>query len=225
MNFDDEFGRQYEQTAQRTILGYELIFQMANSFLANTLPETAHILVVGAGGGKELVAFSANHPGWSFVGVDPAGQMVAFAQHKVQQAGVTNRVHLIQGVAQDAPTDQPFDAATCILVFPFIHGDEAKLATLRTIADRLKPGAPLVIVIVDEENNREDFRLIWRDYQLANGSTREQFAGTRESVRAAVQPFSVMRLMELLDEAGFENSVPFFRALWFAGWFIWKKVE
>lgn len=225
MNFDDEFGRQYELTAQRSILGYELMFEMANRFLENALPETADLLIVGAGGGKELVTFGSEHPGWRFVGVDPAGQMIAFAQRKAEQARLNERVRLIQGVVQDTPTDTPFDAATCILVFPFIHGDEAKLATLREIAARLKPGAPLVIVTVTDETFREDFRRIWRDYQLANGASPEQVTVAQANVRASVQPVSVARLLELLDEAGFRDPIPFFRALWFAGWLVSKKIE
>lgn len=225
MNFDAEHGKQYERISTNTITGYELIFQLAKFFLEQSLPDDAEILVIGAGGGKELVTFGSGNPNWKFTGVDPAGQMVAFAQYKAEQAGMGERVRLIQGTAGDVPADLRFDAATCILVFPFVHGDEAKLATLREIEARLKPGAPLVMVAVTEEVLREDFRAVWRANQAANGFTPEEIAKFGQDVRASVQPIAAARLLELLSEAGFVDAVPFFRGLWFSGWFVWKQKD
>ena len=78
MNFDADFGRQYEKVSIRSIPGYELLFQLANDFLQANLPSNANLLIVGAGGGKEIVTFGSANPGWNFVGVDPAAQMIAF---------------------------------------------------------------------------------------------------------------------------------------------------
>ena len=223
MNFDAEFGKQYERISTGSIPGYDLIFQLTALFLDLSLPPEADLLVVGAGGGRELITLGEAHPGWKFVGADPAGQMLAFAQYKAEQAGIIERVRLIQGVVQDVPPDLRFDAATCILVFPFVHGDEAKLAALREIAARLKPGAPLVIVTVTDEVLRDDFRRVWHGNMLANGFTPEEARQLGENVRASVQPVAAQRLLDLLTEAGFANPTPFFRALWFTGWFVWKK--
>src|SRR3954462_2108724 len=85
MNFDADFGRQYEKVSVRSIPGYELLFQLANDFLKSTLPESADLLVIGAGGGKEIVTFGSANLGWRFVGVDPAAQMIAFAHYKAEQ--------------------------------------------------------------------------------------------------------------------------------------------
>ncbi|MEO8394442.1 MAG: class I SAM-dependent methyltransferase [Chloroflexota bacterium] len=225
MNFDADYGRIYETFSQRSIPGYDLIFDLANHFLAESLTESADILVIGAGGGKEIVTFGSAHPGWRFVGVDPAAQMIAFAQSKAEQHGLSDRVQLIQGFAQDVPTDSLFDAATCILVFPFVHGDEAKLATLKAISEHLKPGAPFVIVTTCEETFRDDYRAIWRARQIERGATPEMVAKAQQDVFASIQPVAAARLLELMSEAGFSDAVPFYRAIWFAGWFVWKKKD
>jgi tRNA (cmo5U34)-methyltransferase len=225
MNFDADFGRQYEKVSIRSIPGYELLFQLANDFLKATLPESADLLIVGAGGGKEIVTFGGANLGWRFVGVDPAAQMIAFARYKAEQSGLQERVQLIQGVAKDAPTDPLFDAATCLLVFPFVHGDDAKLSTLREISARLKPGAPLIIATVVGDGWNDDFFNIWRAFQADSGSLPGEVAGVEATVRASVQPVPETHLLELMSEAGFRDAVPFYRAIWFAGWFAWKKKD
>ena len=222
MTFDSDFGRQYETISIRSIPGYALLFQLANDFLKATLPENADLLIIGAGGGKELVTFGNANSGWRFVGVDPAAQMIAAARYKAEQSGLQERVQLIQGTAKDAPS-RLFDAATCILIFPFVHGDEAKLATLKEISARLKPGAPLVIVTVVGDDLNEDFVKIWRAHQVESGSTPDEIAGVETNIRASVQPVPETRLLELLDEAGFRDPLRFYSAIWFTGWFVWKK--
>ncbi|MEP7292727.1 MAG: class I SAM-dependent methyltransferase [Chloroflexota bacterium] len=225
MNFDDDFGRQYEEVSVRSILGYDLLFQMTRDFLQATLPANADILVIGAGGGKELVTFGAASPGWNFTGVDPAGQMITLAQQKADAAGISDRVRLIHGVAQDVPAEVRFDAATCILVFPFVHGDEAKLGILREISARLKPGAPFVIATVCEQAYTDDMRQVWRIFQADNGFSPTLIDRLDANVRASVQPVLEDRLLELIEQAGFTDIVPFYRAIWFAGWFAWKKKD
>jgi tRNA (cmo5U34)-methyltransferase len=223
MNFDADYGKQFTQGAAQIIIGYDLLFRLANSFLETTLPQQAEILVVGAGGGKEIVTFGSGHPGWRFIGVDPAAQMLDFARAQAEQQGMTERVRLVHGYTDDLPADVQADAATCLYVFPFVHGDEAKLATLRAIYARLKPGAPLILVTVVEESFRDDFRAIWRAFLADNGMSPEAVATRDASVRANIQSIASARMLELLGEAGFSEAVPFFRALWFSGWFVWKR--
>src|SRR6185369_10544226 len=107
----------------------------------------------------------------------------------------------------------------------FVHGDDAKLATLKEISARLKPGAPLIIAtVVGDGWNDEHFK-IWRAFQIDSGSNSAEVAGVEANVRASVQPVPEARLLELMREAGFSDAIPFYRAIWFAGWFAWKKAE
>src|SRR3546814_7682749 len=62
--------------------------------LAERVPDDAHILVLGAGGGSEMKAMAEAHPGWRFTGVDPAGPMLDLAAkvmgpnaHRADQIG------------------------------------------------------------------------------------------------------------------------------------------
>lgn len=97
------------------------------------LQTTANLLIVGAGTGMELVQFSGNW-GWQMLGVDPSSNMLAIAQEKIQQHGLSEQAKLFQGYTHDLPDTPLYDTATCILVMHFLLDDGSKLALLQSIA-------------------------------------------------------------------------------------------
>lgn len=222
MNFDADYGRQYEAIVTGTIPGYEHLFLMARGLLEAALPERANLLIVGAGGGKELVTFG-RVPGWQFVGVDPSAQMIEFARFKAAQAGIDERVRLHQGLTADLPAEPSFDAAACILVLHFIPGDAGKLALLRDIAARLKPGASLVLASIYGEGFGEDFIGAWRVFQRERGRTPDEIDAQEARARETTDFITEPRLLALLDAAGFEQVQRFYTAFWFGGWTARKK--
>ncbi len=56
-----------------------------------------------------------------------------------------DRLSLIRGTVADAPKG-PFDAGTCILVLGLVPDDAGKLALLKGAQQRLRPGAPFILV-------------------------------------------------------------------------------
>lgn len=64
--FDTARSSRYDHKIRASIPGYEALHAMAHDFLRPALPETARLLVVGAGTGMELLTFGAAHPGWRF---------------------------------------------------------------------------------------------------------------------------------------------------------------
>ena len=64
--FDRTRSSRYDQKIRASIPGYEALHAMVDDFLSPALPETARVLVVGAGTGMELLSLGAAHPGWRF---------------------------------------------------------------------------------------------------------------------------------------------------------------
>ena len=61
----------YATLAEQFIPGRRAIFAIVEASFLELLPEgAARILVVGAGGGEEILRLGVNNPNWSFVGVD-----------------------------------------------------------------------------------------------------------------------------------------------------------
>lgn len=201
----------YAEATPKKVPGLADLHRMAAILLAERAPETAEILVVGAGGGLELSAFADAEPGWRFTGVDPSAAMLDLARRTLGPLGA--RADLRLGTIDAAPSG-PFDGATCLLTLHFLDRDE-RLRTLREIHRRLRPGAALVVAHHSAADGADTTR--WLSRSLT-------FAGTPDTTDAATQMAQRLPVLTteedeaLLREAGFSEIALFYAALSFRGW-------
>jgi len=211
----------YATLAEQFIPGRKAIFAIVEASFLELLPQgaMARLLVVGAGGGEEILRLGVNNPQWSFVGVDTYQPMVELARRRLAETPVDARsqVHTI-GIENLDETD--FDAATCILTAHFVPDDGAKLAFFEAIRSRLKPGAPLAIIDgvgVAGEARTELLRRIWKRHAVGNGVAEEVAESNAQNFKS-IAVVSEERQEELLTSAGFERLTPIFRGLAIKGW-------
>lgn len=214
---------EYDNMAQMVLPGYQAMHTMALSCLRSHIQKTANLLIVGAGTGMELVQFSGNCA-WQMLGVDPSSNMLAIAQEKIQQHGLSERVKLFQGYTHNLPDTPLYDAATCILVMHFLPDDGSKLALLQSIAQRLKSAAALILVDVFGERNTPQFERMasfvqayWQEMGMPAERTQELL----EKVNS-IYPIPESRVVELLEQAGFGSVMIFYTGLWVGGWIVTK---
>jgi tRNA (cmo5U34)-methyltransferase len=145
--------------------------------------------------------------------------MLKIAAHRVQQAGTSDRVHLHQGFTHELPTNPIFDMTTCILVLQFLPDDGSKLKLLQSIAARLKPGAPFILVSLYGDKESTEFQRIfeaWKEHFRSCGVNPEESEDVQRVLRMPL--VSEERIKELLTEAGFHLVSRFFSAYQFGGW-------
>lgn len=131
----------YATLAEQFIPGRRAIFAIVEaSFLELLARGPAKVLVVGAGGGEEILRLGLENPSWSFVGVDTYQPMIDLARRRLAGTPVGPRSDL-HATTIEQLADGGFDAATCILTAHFVPDDGAKLAFFKAIRARLKPGA------------------------------------------------------------------------------------
>lgn len=206
----------YIEGTPRKVPGFADLHRMAMILLAECAPETADILVVGAGGGLELKAFAEAQPSWRFIGVDPSAEMIDLACNVL--GPLQNRVDLIHGFIDAAPAG-PFDGAGCLLTLHFLAKDE-RLHTLREIRRRLKPGAPLVVAHHSFPGGADASAWLGRSAAFASGSGTD-FAQARMSGAKMAELLPLLSTDEeeaVLREAGFSDVALFYAGFSFRGW-------
>ena len=183
---------------------------------------------MGAGTGMELVKFGKSNPEWQMLGVDPSSNMLAIAQQKIQQYGLSERVKLFQGYTHDLPDTVLYDAATCILVSHFLPDDGSKLALLQSIAQRLKSSAAFILVDMFGEINTPEFeRMVsivqayWEEMNMPPEKRLELLETVNKN--KGIYPISEPRVFELLGQAGFGSVMRFYTGLWVGGWIATKN--
>ncbi|MGE6487142.1 class I SAM-dependent methyltransferase [Paenisporosarcina sp. NPDC076898] len=226
LEFDMEMAREYDKGIRRALPTYDALFRMVQSFLRANVKDSANVLVIGAGGGNEIVTFGTANPTWTFSGVDPSEAMLEVALQKAKNEGIEERVSIHTGTIEEIEFNETFDAATCLLVLHFVETNEEKLSLLKTVRDRLKPGSPFVLVSMfgDQSNPEFDERMnLWKSIWLdLTDLTQEDVDAMEESVRElSFIPSSQME--ELLQQAGFERVTQFFSTTLFGGWIAHTK--
>jgi tRNA (cmo5U34)-methyltransferase len=173
---------------------------MTRLLIAERAPDSARVLVLGAGGGQELKEFAQAHAGWSFDGVDPSAEMLHLAQQTM--GSLASRARLHQGYIDAAPKG-PFDAASCLLTMHFMALEERRRATAE-VRRRLKSGAPFVVAhfsVPQGDSEHAIWLCRYTAFALASGVDPTSAANARAAIDTHVHILSPQQ-----DEAIFARS-------------------
>lgn len=221
LEFDMEMAREYDKGIRRAMPSYDALFRMVQSFLRANVEDGAKLLVIGAGGGNEIVTFGSVNPSWTFAGVDPSEPMLEVALQKAKNEGLEERVSIHTGIIEDMDFTEQFDASTCLLVLHFVETIEEKRSLLKKVRENLKPGSPFVLVSMFGDQTQPEFdermnlwKSIWLDLTDLEP---EDVDAMEESVRE-LSFIPASQIEELLEEAGFERISQFFSTTLFGGW-------
>lgn len=205
----------YAENARRNVPGLADLHRMVTLLLAEGAPHSAHILVVGAGGGMETAAMAQSQPSWRFTGVDPSPAMLDLARETTRPHA--ERINLVEGRVSDLPQDR-YDGATCLLTFHHLARDE-RLPILREIRSRLKQGAPLVFVehtAIDPDPARlMGLSVAFRDRDDPDWEKASEAGATMTRHLSLLTP---PETEALLRDAGFGEMALFYAALSLRGW-------
>jgi tRNA (cmo5U34)-methyltransferase len=214
---DPEAVARYADGPPRFVPGFADLHRMTTILLAEHVAPDAQVLVLGAGGGLELRALAEAEPRWTFVGIDPAAEMLKQAERTL--GPLNARVQLQQGYIDDAPAG-PFDAATCLLTLHFLDVDERR-RTAREIHRRLRPGAPFVAAhssFPQADAERARWLSRYAAYAVASGADPTLANNARAAVDASLNLLTPEQDAQILREAGFHDVELFYAAFTWRGW-------
>jgi tRNA (cmo5U34)-methyltransferase len=221
--FDASRAGEYARQSRIALAGYDACHELAACMLSASLREAtpARVLVVGAGGtAGEIAAAARLDPDWRFTAVDPSAPMVDAALANLAEAGLGDRVDFIVGHLAEISVENPYDAAIMIGVLHHLPGDAAKQEILEQIAERLRPGAPLVLAGNYRTYASEPLLMAaWAARWRMNGAGPDEVrAKMGRILEGAEPPRSEEAVAALLAEAGFEPPLRFFASLFWGAW-------
>ena len=135
-----------------------------------------------------------------------------------------DRVSLHTGYLDSLPKTELMDAATLLLVMHFLADDGSKLELLKNIAQRLKPGAKLVLADLYGDKSApyfSQFTQAWQTFyfsQLDDGTRAKIEPNFETLINNSIYFIPEARIIELLQLAGFERVSKFYNAFLFGGW-------
>jgi tRNA (cmo5U34)-methyltransferase len=220
--FDDERAAAYDDRIRRLAPGYDVLHDALASVAASLLGDDAHVLVVGAGTGTEIVRLARAQPGWRFTAVDPSAEMLDRCRERVEAEEFGPRVEYCCDRVEALPDASRFDAATSVFVAHFIQDRGAKRRFFRAIARRLRSGAPLILADLYggvSGDACEQLTAAWRRAVRRAGMEAEAVENAFTRMERQIDFVPEDELTKLLDETGFSAPTRFYQCfLWGAWW-------
>lgn len=208
---------QYADGPPRLVPGFAALQRMTTLLLEERTPENARILVLGAGGGLELLAFAQAQPTWRLHGVDPSEEMIRLARTTL--GSLAARVDLQRGYIDEAP-EGPFDGATCLLTLHFLTEEERR-RTLAEVRRRLRPGAPFVVAhfsFPQSPGERDRWLSRYVAFAVSSGVEAEKAKNASAAIDKQLTILAPENDEMMLREAGFSGVNLFYAGLTFRGW-------
>ena len=115
------------------------------SFLVSRIaPAECRVLDVAAGTAAVAIELARANQARSVVGVDQSPEMLAAGRERIERAGLTDRIELREGRAEDLPfADGEFDAVTFTYLLRYV--DDVP-ATLRELVRVIRPGGTVAML-------------------------------------------------------------------------------
>ena len=223
-HFGDKHAGIYDEKIRKVIHGYNEMHDLSYYLLKDNLPEKAKILVAGIGTAHEAIIYAENQGGWKIIGIDPTSEMIKISKNKIDHLGLANKIEVVEGKVEDLKENN-FDAATSILVMQFLKDNGDKEKYLKTISEKLKKSAKLVVIDLEGEKGSKKFDLLlsaWKKHQYCTRDDQEQIDKDFEHVDADLQLIPEKRIIELLKVTGFTNVCKFYQSYLFGGYIAEK---
>lgn len=220
--FEDERAQGYDDRIKDMIPNYEYLMYSMPRYLRQEIgsKDNGNVLIAGCGTGNEIKTFKEHDDFWELTGVDPSPDMIGLARKKLSRY---NKVKLVVGQVKGLPSSRKFDGATLSLVLHFLPDDGTKLGLLKDIAERLKPGAPFLLI--DMFGTMEE---VSQNLELFKGMSTGKYDAHAidlqiQKIKEEIHFVKEDRFLELMEQAGFSRPIRYHQSLIFGGWICKRR--
>jgi tRNA (cmo5U34)-methyltransferase len=224
LDFDGDYGRNYRQSIQHSIPGYDVLHEIATAAVNVTSAKAGSVLVVGPGPGDELVTLLSSCADAEVTVIEPSAQMLAQCQRSINDHAGAERCRWIQSTLADAYKSclQPsrFDLVVCHSVLHLVPAAE-QVVMLQQLSEVTAVGGVLLLSSYSEADDAmTDARIlaVGRQRLIDRGlspSLVEQLLASRNRV---VFSLDASRLSDLLSQQGWSQPVQLYQGLFARLW-------
>lgn len=211
-HFTRQTAETYETRIKRLIPGYELLQGLTAAKLKTLLPESASLLIAGAGTGMEIRSTAKGNNQWRYSAVDLSPEMLGFAKEQISNDGLNNDIDYFVGDMKEQSFTNTHDAALSLFVLHFVADDGCKLAFLKKIRSSLKDNSYFISADLTEHKGQSLLKAYHTWLKQNTGHSDDQIKNIIENMSENFHPLSTERYNELLGEAGFQPATAFFQS-------------
>jgi tRNA (cmo5U34)-methyltransferase len=226
-SWNDKTAHSYEKAIAKKIPGYHILFDLVGNLYStmDSVSKFPELLVIGAGGGQDIITLGKKDKNIRFTGIDPLLEMLNLAQFRFQKEQLENEIELVHGTIDSLSNNKQFDVAVCMLVLHFVKGRENKKELLQRIYQHLKPGATLFLSTIYTLEDKKSVSVLiqaWKNHMLQNDISIEEWNRFEAAIGTEFDFITESMLLQLLEECGFKEITSFFSSLLVKGYVVKK---
>lgn len=204
---------------QRAIPGLDAMYRLVHALIASHDSPARHVLVVGAGGGREIEEFGYGDAVSRITAVDPSARNLETARAAAMAFGTSPEINFIVGTVKDVPEGETFAIVTSLLVMHHLPDDGTKLAYLKGLRRRLASGGLLIHadVCFDEQDDLDWLIPAFEAHARAVGVSPNAVRLELDAI-PKLPVVSENRTRALFSEAGLTEPREVLRSLWYRCW-------
>lgn len=224
LDFDGEYGRQYRQSRQNSIPGYDVLHELAIAAVKATSVRASQVLVVGPGPGDELIPLLSSCPDADVTVIEPSAQMLEQCERSVAGHANAGRCRFLASTLADALHSglQPkrFDLVVCHNVVHLVAPDE-QVVMLQQLRDLTARGGIVLLSSYSEakdETTLTEILNVGRQRLIDRGMSSDfvdQMLASRNSV---VFSLDASRLTDIVSQKGWPKPVQLYQGLFARLW-------
>ncbi|MCG7625182.1 class I SAM-dependent methyltransferase [Epibacterium sp. Ofav1-8] len=201
---------------KRAIPGLDNIYTIIPTLIHGSNNDTPSILIIGAGGGREIEVIKRSGALGQVTAIDPSAENLNLAR---AVTGSDSNIKLINGTMDILPHGETFDIITSLFVMHHLPDDCEKLEYLRSIKKHLAKSGVLIHADACLEEARELERLVsyFEATSDALGIPDEIVSLELSSIKN-LPLISEERTYELFAQSEIFNPQVVFRTLWYRCW-------
>ncbi|GAE28799.1 class I SAM-dependent methyltransferase [Alkalihalobacillus hemicellulosilyticus] len=227
MKWNDPSVYEYEQSIRRKIAGYPLLYDITSRLMTEAVAKReANLLVIGAGGGEELVTMASKEKGWSFTAIDASQPMLELARVRTDREKANDRIRYRLTTLESFSESALYDGVTCLLVLHFVKGKANKRQFLEKLASYIRAGAPLCLAMINGDPTSRVFSVqmaAWREHMISQGIEELQFEQFADSIGDTTDLITEKELLALLRNCQFEDVGCYFRSYLIDAYICFKR--
>jgi demethylmenaquinone methyltransferase/2-methoxy-6-polyprenyl-1,4-benzoquinol methylase len=198
-------GETYDRYARLLSFGQDPRWR---SFLVSRVPAgELRVLDVATGTAAVAIGLARTQPARTVVGIDQSAEMLEAGRRRVEEAGLSERIDLLEGRAEALPfADGKFDALTFTYLLRYVDDVQA---TLRELARVVRPGG--TVAMLEFGLPRGAWRPLWELYvrvglpaagAVVSPGWREVGSFLGPSIRGFWRQWPEQRLLDAWRDAG-----------------------
>ena len=218
-NFSGDVARNFDAHVSKSVplydQGHALVCELSDFFMK---PDSL-CYEIGCSSGTlthKLAAHNAAKTQARFIGVDIEADMVTIANERNQDK---SRVSF--SVEDALQMDlQPSDLIVAYYTVQFVRPSERQRLIDKLYASLNWGGALILFEKVRGPDGRFQDMLtrMYDDYKLAQGYTPEEIMSKARSLKGVLEPFSTQGNLDMLNRAGFTDTISIMKYICFEGW-------